>query len=79
MLNRLFRRALKKEDGTVAAMFALSLLFIVPLLVLVTDMTYGYFVKAKLQTTASLAALAAASQLAPADSLDLWRNCSECS
>ncbi len=67
MLNRLFRGALKKEDGAIAAMFALSLLFIVPLLVLVTDMTYGYFVRAKLQTTASSAALAAASQLSPND------------
>ncbi len=67
MLNRLFRRALKEKDGTIAAMFALSLLLIVPLLVLVTDMTYGYFVQAKLQTTASVAALAAASQLAPDD------------
>jgi hypothetical protein len=63
MLSRLLRRMLKEENGAVAAMFALSLLFVVPLLVLAVDMTYGYFVRAKLQTTSSIAALAAASQL----------------
>ena len=63
MLSRLFRRALKEEDGAIAVMFALSLLFVVPLLVLVVDMSYGYFVRAKLQTTATIGALAAGSQL----------------
>ena len=50
--------------------FALSLPFILALLALAIDTSYGFFVRSKLQTSASSAALAAASQLDPSLAVD---------
>lgn len=69
MLNRYLDKFRKDQDGVSFVIFVLSLPFILAFLALAIDMSYAYFTRAKLQTIASSAALAAASQLDPAVAL----------
>ena len=56
-------RMLKERDGAMLTWFAISLPVILVLASLAIDMAYGFFTRAKLQTTASSAALAGATRL----------------
>ena len=60
---KLLSKMLKDQSGAMIVWFTVALPMLVVVVALAVDMSYGYFVRSKLQSSASSAALAGASQL----------------